>query len=202
MGIYNKYLLPRIVNCVCGLKPTSKQREKVVPLAKGQVLEIGIGSGLNLPYYDTSKVDHIIGIDPAQEMWALNSYQSEIPVEFQKSGAEEINLDASSIDSIVCTYTMCTIPDPKKALSEMKRVLKPNGRLYFTEHGLAPDVDIQKKQNRINPLWKKIGGGCNLNRDIAQLIRSAGCEFVNMESMYIPGWKPASFNTWGVARFK
>lgn len=202
MGIYNKYVLPRIVNCVCGLKPTTKQREKVVPYAEGQVLEIGIGSGLNLPYYDPSKVKNIIGIDPAQEMWSLSTYESEIPVEFQKSGAEDIDLESNSIDSIVCTYTMCTIPDLSQALSEMRRVLKPNGKLYFTEHGLSPDKAIQKKQNRINPIWKKMGGGCNLNRDIAQLIRSAGCEFVNIDSMYIPGWKPASFNTWGVARFK
>lgn len=199
MGIYNKYILPRIVDHVCGLKPSSKQREKVVPLASGRVLEVGIGSGLNLPYYNAEKVEHIVGIDPSAEMWKLKKYDSEIPLEFLQSGIEQLDLDNDSVDSIVCTYTLCTVVDPRLALEQMRRVLKPDGKLIFTEHGLANESKIQKKQNRINPMWKRLGGGCNLNRDIAKIIEGSGFVFEEIDSMYIPGWKPACYNTWGVA---
>ena len=199
MGLYSKFVLPKIVNCVCGLKPTRKQREKVVPQATGKVLEIGIGSGLNLPFYNAEQVAHITGIDPAPEMWELNSWKGDIEVNYVQSSAEDLNLENDSFDSIVCTYTLCTIPNAQKALSEIMRVLKPNGKFIFTEHGLAPDPSVMKTQNRINPYWKRLGGGCNLNRNMEELISESGFKFSSFDKMYIPGWKPASFNYWGVA---
>lgn len=202
MVIYEKYLLPRIVNFACGLKPTMKQRQKVVPLAEGRVLEIGIGSGLNLPFFTSSKVKHLWGLDPSRETWALarDKYRKcEFDVEFIEASAEDIPLDRGSADTVLVTYTICTIPDAISALREARRVLKPGGSLLFCEHGRAPDESVLRWQNRINPLWKKIGGGCNLNRPIPELIEQAGFRIRNMDTMYIPGWKPASFNYWGTA---
>jgi len=202
MNIYAKYLLPRLVNFTCGLKPMMKQREKVVPLAEGRVLEIGIGSGLNLPFYTPGKVKHLWGLDPSQETWALarDKYRKfDFDVEFIEASAEDIPLDGGSADTVLITYTICTIPEAITALREARRVLKPGGSLLFCEHGLAPDENVQRWQNRLNPLWKRIGGGCNLNRPIPELIEQAGFSIRSMDTMYIPGWKPASFNYWGVA---
>ncbi|WP_345317821.1 class I SAM-dependent methyltransferase [Ferrimonas gelatinilytica] len=202
MKFYDKYVLPRIIDFTCGLKPMMKQREKIVPLAEGRVLEIGIGSGLNLPFYNPSKVKHLWGLDPSQEIWALardTHGKLGFDVEFIEAFAEDIPLDDGTVDTVLITYTMCTIPGVISALNEARRVLKPNGRLLFCEHGLAPDEGVQRWQNRLNPTWKRIGGGCNLNRPIPHLIQQAGFKIRDMESMYIPGWKPASFNYWGMA---
>ena len=203
MNVYEKYVLPRLVNLACGFKPMMKQREKIVPLAEGRVLEIGIGSGLNLPYYSAGKVSHLWGLDPSRESWALaQDRQRELgfEVEFIEASAEDIPLDNSCADTVLVTYTICTIPDTRFALEEARRVLKPGGKLLFCEHGLAPDKNVQRWQNRLNPVWNKFGGGCNLNRAIPELIEQAGFSIHSMDSMYIPGWKPASFNYWGVAR--
>ena len=205
MNIYEKYLLPRIVNFACGLKPMMKQREKVVPLAEGRVLEIGIGSGLNLPFYTQGKVKHLWGLDPSQETWALAHDKLGIfdfDIDFIEASAEDIPLESCSADTILVTYTICTIPDVFSALKEARRVLKSGGSLLFCEHGLAPDESVQRWQNRMNPLWTKIGGGCNLNRPIPELIEQAGFRIRSMDTMYIPGWKPASFNYWGVATYR
>jgi ubiquinone/menaquinone biosynthesis C-methylase UbiE len=202
MNIYDKYLMPRVVNLACGLKPTMKQREKVVPLAEGRVLEIGVGSGLNLPFYDAGKVQHVWGLDPSKEMWELAQKtlrNFDIDMEFLETPAEAIPLDDDSVDTLMMTYTMCTIPEVLPALEEMRRVLKPGGRLLFCEHGVAPDESVRKWQNRLNPLWGKIGGGCNLNRAIPDLLQQGGFKIREMETMYIPGWRPASFNYWGSA---
>jgi ubiquinone/menaquinone biosynthesis C-methylase UbiE len=202
MGFYDKFLLPRIVHFTCGLKPTMKQREKVVPLAEGRVLEIGIGSGLNIPFYDMRKVKHLWGVDPSSDMWAIaqkNAAEHHLDAEFIESGAESIPLDNNSADTVVMTYTMCTIPEVHSALDEVRRVLTPGGKLIFCEHGEAPDRDVQRWQNRMNPLWRKMGGGCNLNRPIPSLLEQSGFRSRDMQTMYIPGWKPACFNYWGTA---
>ncbi len=202
MGIYQKYLLPRIVHFACGLKPPMKQREKIVPLAEGRVLEIGIGSGLNLPFYTPGKVKHLWGLDPSQEMWALAQKKLgvlDFDVEFIEAPAEDIPLDDGSADTVLITYTLCTIPDVRPALEEARRVLKSDGSLVFCEHGLAPDETVRRWQNRLNPLWKTVAGGCNLNRPIPELIEQAGFRIRHMDTMYIPGLKPASFNYWGTA---
>ena len=202
MGIYDKYLLPRIVHFTCGQNPSMRQREKVVPLAKGRVLEIGIGSGLNIPFYNAQKVEHLWGLDPSAEMWSIaqnNAVEHHLDAEFIQSGAESIPLDNNSADTVLMTYTMCTIPDVRAALDEVRRVLKPGGKLIFCEHGAAPDKSIERWQNRFNPIWKKLAGGCNLNRPIPVLMEQSGFKSSDMQTMYLPGWKPATFNYWGTA---
>lgn len=202
MGFYEKYVLPNVVHFVCGQKQTMKQREKIVPQATGRVLEIGIGSGLNIPYYDPDKVDHLWGIDPSAEMWAIarkNALEHHLDAEFIKSGAEAIPLDDNTADTVVMTYTLCTIPDARSALQEIYRVLKPGGKLLFCEHGEAYDKSVLRWQNRVNPLWRKMAGGCNLNRPVSGLLEDSGFEITEMETCYIPGWKPACFNYWGTA---
>jgi len=203
MGFYDKYILPHFLNCACGSKPILYQREKVVPMAEGLVLEVGIGSGLNIPFYDSSKVDKILGLDPSEELnrMALKvAADKGIPVEFILGGAEAIPLPDNHVDTVLVTYTMCTIPEVATANKEILRVLKPQGKMIFCEHGLAPDANVSKWQNRIDPYWGKIAGGCHLNRDIPQLIRSAGFNIQSMEQMYLPSTpKFAGYNYWGVA---
>jgi ubiquinone/menaquinone biosynthesis C-methylase UbiE len=202
MGIYDKYLLPKLVHLTCGQSPTMRQREKVVPLATGRVLEIGIGSGLNIPFYDTQKVTHLWGLDHSAEMWLIaqkNAAEHHLDAEFLQSTAESIPLDNNSADCVLMTYTMCTIPDVHVALDEIRRVLKPGGRLIFSEHGTAPDKSVQRWQNRLNPIWKRFAGGCNLNRPIPDLLEQSGFKSDDMQTMYLPGWRPASFNYWGTA---
>ncbi len=202
MGIYEKYLLPKVIHFVCGQKPMARQREKVVPLAEGRVLEIGIGSGLNIPFYDANKVQHLWGLDPSAEMWAIaqkSALRHHLDAEFIQSGAEAIPLDDNSADTVMMTYTLCTIPDAHAALDEIRRVLKPGGKLIFCEHGRAPDKSVQRWQDRVNPLWGKIGGGCHLNRPIPGLLEQSGLKSMDMQTMYLPGWRPASFNYWGTA---
>ncbi len=203
MNLYNKYILPKVVNWACKQETSMRQRMKVIPLATGNVLEIGIGSGLNLSIYNKENVKHLTGIDPSKEMWAKNDINTKnLPFEFAfvEAIAENIPEEDNSFDTVVITYTLCTILDTNKALEEMRRVLKPNGKLIFCEHGKAPDKVTQKLQNMINPLWKRLGGGCNLNKDIPLIIEENGFKMVDLEKMYIPGWKPASFNYWGIAK--
>ena len=203
MGIYSKYILPKIIHFSCKQNPNSKQREKVVPLAKGTVLEIGIGSGLNLPFYNSDEVKSLTAIDPSDDIWKINETNLEgldFEFEFIKAFAEDIPAENNAFDSIVTTYTLCSIPEANEALEDMRRVLKPSGNLIFCEHGKAPDKSVQRWQNLINPIWNKLGGGCNLNRNIPDLIKDSGFKIDQLDTMYIPGWKPASFNYWGVAK--
>jgi len=204
LDFYDKYILPKFLNCDCGTKPINYQREKIVPLAKGIVLDIGIGSGLNIPFYNKSNIDHLYGLDPSKELLKIAkplAKKNELEIEFLQCGAEAIPLPDQSIDTVLITYTMCTIPDIKLSNSEIMRVLKSEGQLLFCEHGLAPDKNIAKWQRRINPIWSKIAGGCNLNRDIPNLITSSGFKISNMEEMYLPSTpKFAGYNYWGVAK--
>ena len=203
MSLYEKYVLPKFLNCACGSKPVARQREKVVPLAEGRVLEIGIGSGLNLPFYDKTKVDEIWGLDPSEELSGMArtvATQEGMKVNFISSGAEEIPLPDDHFDSVLITYTMCTIPEVIRANTEIRRVLKDQGKMIFCEHGVAPDDNIRKWQKRINPFWGKIAGGCNINRNIPLLIQESGFDIVEMEEMYLPNTpKIAGYNFWGYA---
>jgi len=201
-NFYDKYLLPKVVNWACKQKPTRKQRGKIIPLAQGKVLEIAIGSGLNLPFYDAKKVEKLTGLEPSKEIWGLNKHKIDklnIDFQFVNAFAEEIPLQDNVFDTVVITYALCTITDTQRALAEIRRVLKPDGKLLFCEHGLAPDNKVKYWQNKITPYWKRIGGGCHLNKNISKLITDNGFKITALDKMYIPGWKPASFNYWGVA---
>ncbi len=202
MGFYDHYILPRVINLACSSKPNMKQRQKIVPLAEGEVLEIGMGSGLNLGFYDRSKVRKVWGLEPSAGMRQLarkNFSGADLELEVIDLPGEEIPLDTNSIDSVVVTYTLCTIPDVQRALQGMHRVLRPGGKLLFCEHGIAPDEAVRKWQNRINPGWRKLAGGCNVNRDIPQLLKSSGFRVDVDERMYIPGVRFLSYNYWGSA---
>ena len=203
MSLYDKYVLPKFLNCACGSNPVSRQRQKVVALVEGKVLEVGVGSGLNLPFYDKSKIDELWGLDPSEELSDMArkvADRENIVVNFISSGAEEIPLPDSYFDSVLITYTMCTIPEVARANKEIKRVLKRGGKLIFCEHGEAPDENIRKWQKRINPFWGKLAGGCNINRKIPSLIQNAGFEIVELEEMYLPKTpKIAGYNYWGYA---
>ena len=204
MGFYDKYILPKVLNCACGSKPFNYQRDKIVPLADGVVLDIGIGSGLNIPFYNKTKIKYLYGLDPSKELLniaKLSAKEKKIEIEFLECGAEDIPLPDKSIDTVLITFTMCTIPDVTLSNSEIMRVLKDDGKLLFCEHGLAPDTSVAKWQNIINPLWNKIAGGCNLNRNIPELITSSGLRISNMEEMYLPSTpKFAGYNYWGTAK--
>ena len=169
---YEKYVLPKLLDCCCSTKPINYQRKKIVPNASGNILEIGIGSGLNLPFYEKSKINNLYGIDPSSELCDMakkSASDNEIDVNLFINGAEEIELPKDSIDTVVMTYTLCTIPNPIDALKEIKRVMKADAKMLFCEHGTAPDKNILKWQNRINPIWGKLFGGCNINRDIPNI---------------------------------
>ena len=204
MNLYNKYILPKFLNCACGSKPINYQRQKVVPLAKGKVLDIGIGSGLNIPLYNSDKIDQVIGIDPSHELIELAkelANDSKASIELVIGSAESIPYPDNFFDTVLVTYTMCTIPNVSIANKEIWRVLKDDGRLIFCEHGLAPDKKISKWQNRIDPFWGKIAGGCHLNRDIQKLITDAGFSFESLDKMYLPSTpKFAGYNYWGVGK--
>ena len=202
MGFYDDKILPRVINLACGSKPNMKQREKIVPLAEGDVLEIGFGSGLNVPYYDTQKVRKIFGLEPSEGMRKLAAERvsgSSLDIEFIDLPGEEIPLEENSVDTVLITYTLCTIPNAGAALEGMRRVLKPGGKLLFCEHGKAPDEGVHRWQNKLNPAWSKVAGGCNMNRDIPALIEASGFRISQDERMYIPGPRILSYNYWGSA---
>ena len=203
MSFYEDRVLPHLVNLACGSKPARKQREKIVPHAAGDVLEIGFGGGLNLPFYDRSKVRKVFGLEPSSGMRrsaAGNIKASGLDVELIDLPGEEIPLDDNAVDSVLVTYTLCTIPDAVRALQGMRRVLKPGGRLFFCEHGKAPDEGVHRWQNRLNAGWQRFAGGCNMNRDIPALLRKGGFEIEEDNRMYIPGIRALSYNFWGTAR--
>jgi len=205
MSFYEDSVLPHLINLGCSSKPTRKQREKIVPLAEGDVLEIGFGSGLNLPFYDPQKVRKIWGLEPSEGMRRKAQPmvdESDLDVEFIDLPGEEIPLEADSVDTVLVTYTLCSIPDAVAALEGMRRALKPGGRLLYCEHGVAPDENVRRWQGRLNPTWSKFTGGCNMNRDIVGLITNSGFEITNDERMYIPGAKMLSYNFWGSAKIR
>ena len=205
MSWYEEKILPRLINLACSSKPANKQREKVVPRASGDVLEIGFGSGLNLAHYDPHKVRHIWGLEPSEGMRKLAAEpiaNSGLDVELIDLPGEEIPLQDNSVDTVLITFTLCTIPEVATALDGMRRVLKPGGQLLFSEHGKAPDANVVKWQERMNPLWKKFSGGCNMNRDIPALLDAAGLEIQDDNRMYVPGLKSLSYMYWGAATIR
>ena len=196
MNLYDQHVLPHLIDFACGMGAVMKTRAQIVPQAVGRVLEIGIGSGLNLSFYDPAKVSVIVGVDPSAAMQKLaqqRAAQISIPVEMIALELGQIQAADASFDSIVCTFTLCTIPDAMAALQEMRRVLKPGGKLLFSEHGLAPDLPVARWQHRLTPLWKPFSGGCHLNRDIPALIRAGGFRIGQLDSSYLQGPRPMTW---------
>jgi len=202
MGLYAKYVLPHLINLAMRNKDVTRLRSESVPQARGDVLEIGIGSGLNLPFYSSS-VRRVYGVDPSIELQRMASKRAlSVPLEvtfFRQSAEDPIPLADSSIDTIVMTWSLCSIPNPATALQQMKRVLKQNGRLIFIEHGRSPDGRVIAWQNRITPAWKRIGEGCHLNRKIDELIRTGGFQITEQRNFYLPGPRPMTYTYQGVA---
>ena len=203
MAFYEKYFLPKLLDCCCGMEGFQKKRAQIIPRVQGRVLEIGIGSGLNFDFYDFEKVDEVIGVDPAVSSVAIAKSRASnfcSKISFIEATAESIDLESSTFDSVVIGFSLCTIPDARAALAEMYRVLKPGGRLVFCEHGEAPDASVAQWQRRVNPTWRRLLGGCNLNRPIVGLIRDAQFRVGQFDQMYLPGTpRIAGYNVWGSA---
>ena len=196
-SLYERFVLPGLLKCACASPGIMKQRAMVVPGAAGKVLELGIGMGLNLAYYDPSKVESVTGVDPAAELRAIAlaaPHDPALKVRVEDGTAEDLPFEAGSFDCVVCTFTLCSVHTPTKALSEARRVLKPGGRFLYCEHGLAPDADVAKWQRRIEPIWKRIAGGCHLTRPVTSAITAAGFHVRKQDSQYIP--KAPRFAGW------
>lgn len=202
-SLYDRFVLPVMLKCACSSPGIMKQRAKIVPLASGRVLELGIGMGLNLALYDAGRVESVTGVDPAAELRALAQAAPRDPglsVNVEDGTAEALPFDDGRFDCVVCTFTLCSVHTPSAALSEARRVLKPGGRFLFCEHGLAPDADVAKWQRRVEPIWKRIAGGCHLTRPITSAIAGAGFTVTHQDSLYIPkAPRIAGWSEWGEA---
>ena len=203
MGFYARHVLPRVIDLAMRNKDATRLRRDWIPRARGEVLEVGIGSGLNLAFY-SPEVQCIHGVDPSIELQQMARQRiagRTVNAEFLAQSAEEsLPLSDSSIDTVVVTWTLCSIPNPRKALEQMKRVLKPSGRLIFIEHGWAPDSRVAAWQDRLTPLWKRIGGGCHLNRKVDELLAAAGFQIEELRTCYLPGPRPMTYTYQGLAR--
>jgi ubiquinone/menaquinone biosynthesis C-methylase UbiE len=204
MGFYQDQIVPLLINLTMRRRDLAAYRSRVIPAADGRVLEIGIGSGFNLPFYSRD-VEHLIGLDPSPKLLSMarrNLRPNTPSVELVEGSAEAIPLESNSVDTVVTTWTLCSIPDAARALREMHRVLRPTGRLLFIEHGRAPEANVRWWQDRLTPAWKRIGGGCHLNRAIQTLIEDAAFRFDRFETGYMRGPKPLTFMYEGTARLR
>ncbi len=202
MGFYQEQIIPLLINLTMRQRRLAEYRSRVVPAAEGRVVEIGIGSGLNLPFYSRN-VEEIVGLDPSPKLLLMarrHPQPDASPVELVEGSAEAIPLANASTDTVVTTWTLCSIPDVERALAEMRRVLKPGGRLLFVEHGRALEANVRWWQDHLSPVWERLSGGCHLNRAIGTLIEGAGFQFERIETGYMSGPKPMTFMYEGSAR--
>lgn len=201
MSLYARYVLPSLIDLGMRNAEVTRFRAELVPGARGLVLEIGVGSGRNLRFY-TSPVERVFAIDPSRELlqMARKRVSGDIPIDLVEASAEALPVRTASIDTAVMTFTLCSIADPARALAEVRRVLKPSGQLHFAEHGLAPEPSVQAWQHRLNPVWHRVAGGCNLDRKMDDLIRSSGFNIVELHSAYAKGPRPMTFVYSGRAR--
>ncbi len=201
---YDAHIMPRLVGMACSQGQVMKRRSKVVPLARGDVFELGCGGGLNQQFYDNEAVTSFSGIDPHAGLlgWAKEAAEARgWPADIREGVGENIPFPDRSFDSVVCTFTLCSVDDPSQVMSEMRRILRPGGQLLFLEHGRAPDANVAKWQDRIEPVWKRMAGGCHLTRPIGSALRGAGFEVDPLGQGYLPkAPKFAMWNEWGIAR--
>ena len=187
-GFYQRHILPRLIHRTCADDKFAARRALIVPRASGVVVEWGMGSGLNLPFYDPGKVTRVIGVDPSEKLAQLARTARErapFRVDYLHQGAESLPLEDNSVDTVLSTFTICTIAGLAQAFAEARRVLKPGGQLLFCEHGLASDPPVARWQNRLDPLWTVFAGGCHLNRDIPALVRDGGFEIADLDTGYL-----------------
>ena len=201
MGLYARHILPRLIDLAMGSATVAADRATLVPLASGRVLEVGIGSGLNLPFYGRG-VERLVGVDPSPALWKLAGHRAAgvpFPLEFHDGSAEHLPADDAAFDTVVATWTLCSIEDPGAALGEIKRVLVPGGRFLFIEHGRSPDPRVYAWQRRVTPLWKRLAGGCRLDRSADELITAAGLHIERIEAGYAAGPRLFTYRVKGVA---
>lgn len=202
MDFYARWILPRLLDLAMRNKEATRYRSVLVPQARGRVLEVGAGSGLNLPFYGPG-VERLIALDPSEALLTMARGRvraAPFPVELLARSGEDIPLPDGSVDTVVVTWVLCTIPDPGKALREIRRVLKSNGVLLFAEHGLAPDAGVRAWQHRLNPVWRRVAGGCNLNRNTERLLRKSSFDVVKLDTGYAKAPRPLGFMYVGRAR--
>ena len=204
MSLYQDRVLPYLIHLSMRQGNLATYRQRLLSAAEGRILEIGVGSGHNFRYY-SERANHVIGLDPSPKLLSMaretiRSQAFPFPVELLQASAEAIPLRSGSLDTVVTTWTLCTIPNVTSALAEMCRVLKPDGRFLFVEHGLSPDPAVRRWQDRLTPIWKRISGGCHLNRAISQLVQDAGFRIDRIETGYMKGLKPITYMYEGFAR--
>jgi ubiquinone/menaquinone biosynthesis C-methylase UbiE len=202
VGLYAKYVLPVLTDLAMRNRTARRERVRFVPLATGVVLEVGVGSGLNISLYGAD-VRKLYALDPSAELLRMARRRTQgarFPVEFVRERAEAIPLADATADTVVTTWTLCTVPDPVRALEEMRRVLRDDGRLIFVEHGRSPDPGVARWQDRLTPLWRRVAGGCHLNRSIDRLLTQGGFDVVSIERSYARGPRVATYFYRGVAR--
>ena len=203
-SFYERHILPHVIACACGGRPIQRQRAKIVPKASGQVLELGIGGGLNLAFYDPARVASVTGVDPSEGLRKIAKAAPRpagLTVEVLEGEAENLLFDAGRFDTIVCTFTLCSVQSPQAVLAEARRVLRPGGQFLFSEHGLSPDPKVQRWQRRLEPVWTPLAGGCHLTRPVAGSISAAGFALETVETMYLPkAPKALGWCEWGSAR--
>jgi len=201
--IYDKYVLPKILSFACNSKPINYQRKKIIPSATGFVVELGVGAGANFRYYKPEKILKVIAIDPSSELNILAREEAKkynIEIQILNQSAENIPFEDNSIDTVVSTYTLCSIPNPDQTMREVYRVLKPNGVFLFSEHGRSPDRFTVFIQDQVEFFYPFISGGCHCNRDIKKIISNSNLEFQSLDTTYLPGTqKFLGFNYWGTA---
>ncbi len=202
MGFYSKHVWPHLLDLAMRNREVARLRAVLVPQARGDVLEVGIGSGLNLPFY-SSEVRRVYGVDPSVELQQMARRRAGgVPMEVRfltQSAEEPLPLPSAGIDTVVLAWTLCSITNPAKALGQMRRVLKPSGRLVFAEHGRAPDPGVAAWQDRLTPVWKRVAGGCHLNRNVDNLLMDAGFRIASLTTFYIAGPRPVTYTYQGIA---
>ncbi len=201
---YDAHIMPRMINLACGQGGIEKRRSQIVPLASGKVFELGCGGGLNQKHYNHEQISSFAGIDPHEKL--LDGARAEArekgwETDIRQGIGEDIPFGQSSFDTVVCTYTLCSVEDTAQVMKEMRRILKPGGQLLFLEHGRAPDKSVAKWQDRLEPTWKRLAGGCHLTRPISSALRGAGFDVEPVGQAYLPkSPRPVGWMEWGIAR--